>query len=256
MTDSHNTIDDRIQQLFSVGAHIGYSKSHRHPTMMPFIYGSKDSREIIDLEETITKLDAVTNSLVDVIKNGKHVFFVGGKKEAHDAVVTNAQELGMPYVAGRWIGGTLSNFKQIRRQVDKLQSLRTQKEKGELTKYTKREQLSFDREIDDLSRYYEGLIPMEHIPGALFVIDPKQERIAVHEAMVRNIPVYALANTDCDVREVTDVIPANDNSKATIDMIFSMMVPALADVHVQSDTSPESADIKKKKKPATETAKA
>lgn len=233
-TENHNT--DRIADLFSVGAHIGYTKASRHPTMMPYTYGVKNDREIIDLHSTLAQLDKATEMVTDIASRGKQVLFVGGKNEAHESVKHNAQQLGMPYVAGRWVGGSLTNFKQIRRQVDKLQNLRSQKEKGELAKYTKYEQLSFDREIADLERYYEGLIPLTDLPAAMVVVDPKQEQIAVHEARVKDIPVIAIANTDCDVRVVDHVIPANDNAKATIDYLLNHLGSAMAE-HVSADQS-------------------
>ena len=228
---------DTIKDLFSVGAHFGYSKAKRHPSMQQFIYGTTHDHEIIDLTATTERLRQATDVLADLIKNGKTVLFVGGKKEAQEAVRTTAEALSMPYVAGRWIGGTITNFKEIRRRVDKLQNLRTQREKGELAKYTKYEQLSFDREIEDLARYYEGLIPLTDLPDAVVVIDPEQERIAAHEASLKNIPVVAIANSDCNIRTVDYPIPANDTLKSSIDHLCGMIRDQLAAVAAQEETT-------------------
>jgi len=227
-----------IADLFFVGAHFGYKKASRHPTMQPYMYGTKDDHEIIDLYKTKEQLEKAQTWLADTASNGGTVLFVGGKNEAHEPIARNAADLGMPYVAGRWVGGTITNFKQIRRQVDKLQSLRTQKEKGELAKYTKYEQLAFDREIEDLARYYDGLIPLTSTPKIMVVVDPKQEQIAVHEAQVAGIPVVAIASTDCDIRGLGLVIPANDNSAATIQYLLDTIGSRLSNVaQTQSDQS-------------------
>lgn len=218
-----------IRDLFSVGAHVGYSTSLRHPAMSRYVYGRKGNTDIIDLHRTAETIDTVSNALAQHLKQRHTILFVGGKSEAQAAIKAAGQRLGMPYVAGRWVGGTITNFKQIRQQVDKLERLREQKEKGELGKYTKREQLSFDREIADLERYYDGLIPLTGLPHALFVVDPKQEYTAVHEAYIRDIPVYALANTDCSASQCEDIVPANDNEKSAIDYVVGTITERLSE---------------------------
>ncbi len=219
---------DLIQELFSVGAHIGYSKARRHPSQSVHIYGLKNRIDIIDLEKTRAQLAEAVHFLSEIAAQGGTILLVGGKAEARRAIQQTGEATGMPFVAGRWIGGTLTNFSQIRKQVDKLQSLREDRDKGELSKYTKREQLSFDREIADLERYYSGLIPLKtNQPEAMVIIDPKQEHIALKEALVSRIPTVAMANTDCDISKIDHSVPANDSSQAAVDLVVGQFREAI-----------------------------
>lgn len=213
-----------INALFAAGAHFGFVKSRRHPSAQPFIFGSKNSIEIFDLEKTSIELE---RALAFVLKQGKAGVMglvVGGKSEAREAVKKAGKELEMPFVAGRWIGGTLTNFPEIKKRILRLEELTSQREKGELGKFTKKERLLIDREIDKLSLYFGGLSTLKNLPKFLLVIDPKKECIAVAEARKLRIPVVALAGSDSNLYDIDYAIPGNDSSRQSIAFILSEIV--------------------------------
>lgn len=211
-----NTID----KLFSVGAHFGYSKSRRHPSTSKFLYGAKGGVELIDLEQTSTLLDTAKAAIKDIAGARGTVLFVGSKAEAREALERAARRTGQPYVSSRWIGGTLTNFNEIKKRLARLTDLTTMREKGELVKFTKHERLLLDREINNLELMFGGLRGMEKQPQAMFVVDPRREHIAVAEAHVMHIPVIALMNTDCNAEGIAHPIPGNDASRETITYIL------------------------------------
>ncbi|MCE9644319.1 30S ribosomal protein S2 [Candidatus Parcubacteria bacterium] len=205
-----------IEALFKVGAHFGYAKARRHPTAKPFIFGAKNHVELFDLEETEKALAAAKAFVSAVAAQGKQVLFVGGKSEAKEVVKSAAEASGLPFAAGRFVGGTLTNFSEIRRRVDKMERLLSERETGELNRYTKKERLLIDREIAKLQSNFAGIVSMKSLPAAVFVVDPRREHIAVLEAKRLHIPVVALANSDCDLSQVDYAIPANDSSRASV----------------------------------------
>ncbi len=209
-----------IDKLFSVGAHFGYAPSRRHPSVAPFIFGTKGGSEIIDLEATSTKLMEALEVVKSLAQGRKTILFVGSKAEAREALKRAADRLAQPYVASRWIGGTLSNFSEIKKRVNRLSELSTMREKGELAKFTKHERLLIDREITELEDMFGGLRSMSKLPDALIVVDPKHQSGAVKEAALLNIPVIAILNTDCDRAGITYPVPANDASAQTIAFIL------------------------------------
>jgi small subunit ribosomal protein S2 len=215
-----------IDALFGVGAHFGFVKSRRHPSTKPFIFGVKNKIEIFDLEKTSSALENALSFIEDLAsKNGK-ILFISGKNEAKNAITQVAESINMPYVAGRFIGGTLTNFPEIRKRVEKLESWVSQKEKGELGKYTKKERLLIDREIDKLKEFFFGLSVMKSLPQALFVIDAKKESIAVKEAQKMGIPVVALCGSDNNLNEVEFPIPGNDASRTSIEFFLQKIADA------------------------------
>jgi len=226
MQANKDTKNDMIERMFKVGAHFAYPKSRRHPTTKPFIFGVKNGVEIFDLEKTKEMLDKAMGFVSSIAEKGGQILFVGGKSEAKDAVKGGALSLGLPYVAGRWIGGTLTNFVEIKKRIVKLETLLVQKEKGELGKYTKKERLLIDREIENLKRFFGGLSSMKDMPKALFVVDAKREHIAVAEARYAGIPVIALTNSDNNLKLVDYSIPANDSAIASIRLIVSEIAGA------------------------------
>ncbi|MBI2048934.1 MAG: 30S ribosomal protein S2 [Parcubacteria group bacterium] len=231
-----------IQRMFEAGAHFAYSKARRHPTAQPYIFGVKDKVEIFDLEKTEKLLQEAIEFIISLAKEGKQVLFVTGKNEARDMVKNTALSLDMPYVAGRWIGGTLTNFDEIKKRIARLETLIGEREKGELArKYTKREQLLLGREIASLEAAFGGLTPMKELPAALFVIDTKREHIPVEEAKKRNIPVIALMNSDCDVGSAEYPIFANDAGTQSI----GFFTHALADAYKKHKAVPRAALEKK-----------
>jgi small subunit ribosomal protein S2 len=215
-----------IDSMFNAGAHFAFSKSRRHPTVAPFIFGVKNKVEIFDLEKTEKLLGEARDYVKNLGKDGKMILFVGGKSEARNSVKNAALSLGMPFVDGRWLGGTLTNFAQLRKRVEKMEKLMIEREKGELVKYTKKERLLIDREIEKLERFFSGIMTMKELPKALFVVDPKKEKNAVKEAQDMGIPVVALAGSDCNLNEVTMPIVGNDASETSIQFFVNEIVKA------------------------------
>lgn len=209
-----------IDKLFAVGAHFGYAPSRRHPSVAPFIFGQKGGTEIFDLEKTAAAFEDALSFVKTLAQGRKTILFVGGKAEAKAAVKRVAERLNQPYVASRWIGGSLTNFSEIRKRLNRLAELTTMREKGELAKFTKRERLLIDREITLLEEVFGGIKSLQKTPDALLVVDPKKESGAVAEARQLGIPVVALLNTDCDRSQVTHPIPGNDASIETIQFVL------------------------------------
>jgi small subunit ribosomal protein S2 len=226
MEKTENTSKTITNALFSVGAHFGFVKSRRHPSAKPFIFGSKNNIEIFDLEKTSKELETALTFIETKGKEGVMGLWVGGKSEAREAIKKAGEELDMPHVHGRWIGGTLSNFSEIKKRIARLAELTEQREKGELGKYTKKERLLFDREIDKLFIFFGGLTNLKAIPKFLVVIDPKKESIAVAEARKMNIPVIALAGSDTNLYKLDYAIPGNDASRQSIAFVTEELVKA------------------------------
>lgn len=225
MTEETKTKNnDVIDTMFKAGAHFGYQKSRRDASTSPFIFGIKNKVEIIDLEKTNEQLEKAKEFVNNLAKLGKQILFVGGKSEAKAALKIGAMSVDMPYVDGRWIGGAITNFTEIKKRIAKFEDLQKQKEKGELVKYTKKERLLIDREIDNLDAMFSGIVSMKEAPKALFVIDPKKEFIAVAEAKKAGIPVIALSNTDCNIKTIDFPIVANDASVSSIAFFVSEIV--------------------------------
>lgn len=221
-----NSASADIKTLFDAGAHVGYARTRRHPTADPFLYATKDRTDIFNLEETAKRLTKATEFAAHLAQNGRQIVFVGGKHEAQDAVKAAAERAGLPYVAGRWIGGTLTNFKIIRKRIDRLEKLMKDRESGELEKYTKKERLMIDREIDELLGRFGGIVSVRELPAALFVVDTRHEKIAVQEANQLKIPVIGLASSDCDFSLVQYPIPANDTSVKAVRLVVNEIADA------------------------------
>lgn len=226
MIEEKKINNERIDEMFKVGAHFGYSKTRRHSSVAPYIFGIKNKVEIIDLEKTNELLDKALQFISTLAHEGKQVLFVGGKNEARGALKIAAESIGMPFVDGRWIGGTLTNFPEIKKRLIKLEDLTKQKERGELTKYTKKERLMIDREIENLERFFLGISSMKDLPKAMVVVDSKKEIIAVTEAQRMNIPVIALSGTDCDIAGINYPIVANDSSVSSITFFVTEIAKA------------------------------
>lgn len=206
-----------IKELIEVGAHYGFSKSRRHPSMKKFIFTTKNKADIFNLEMTADQLVQALELVQEIANNKKQILFVGTKPEAKIVTQVAADSTANPFVTDRWIGGTLTNWNEIQKRVNRLETLRKEQETGEFAKYTKKEKLGLERLIAKLNRYFGGITIMKEKPSALVVIDPKKEHIAVSEAQQLGIPVIALANSDCDVAEIKFAIPVNDASKGSIE---------------------------------------
>ena len=218
-----------IEAMFAAGSHFGLGRSRRHPTVAPFIFGTKNGTDIIDLEKIAPQLEKAKAFVTNLAKEGKTIVFVGGKKEAAMAVMTAAQSLNIPYVDSRWIGGTISNFGQIRKRIERYEKLISDREKGELAKYTKRERMLIDVEIANLEKMFLGIVSLKKIPDALFVIDPRHEKNAVKEAADMHIPVVALASSDCNISSIDYPVVGNDASKTSIQFFVDEIAKAYFD---------------------------
>ena len=212
--------------MFANGTHYGYSKSRRHPSTSQYIFATKNGVDIINTEKTAELFEKAMEKVTALAAAGKSILFVGTKAEARQQVIETALALNMPYVSERWVGGALTNFPEIKKRIVKLLDLRDQKEKGGLDKYTKKERLLIDREMEDMTKNFQGLTGITRTPDAVFVVDPKKEHIAVTEAHKMNLPVIALMNTDCNMKKAEFPIVANDASVSSISFFLAQIKSA------------------------------
>lgn len=216
----------QIDKMFEAGVHYGYSKSRRHPGTSTYIFTTKNGVDIINLEKIAPLFEKAMAEVAKLASSGKTILFVGTKAEARQQITETALLLGMPYVSERWVGGALTNFPEIKKRITKLIDLRKEKEEGGLDKYTKKERLLIDREMDDMTKNFQGIVGMNRTPDALFVIDPKKEHIAVTEAHKMGIPVIGISNTDSNPKQVEFPVVANDASVASIGFFLSAVKDA------------------------------
>lgn len=215
-----------VDGMFKAGAHFGYSKTRRHPSVAPLIFTTKNRTDIIDLEKTDAQLASALEFVSSLAQTGKKILFVGVKPEAKKAVEAAAVALDMPFVTERWIGGTLTNFPEIKKRINKLADLQAKKANGELNVYTKKEKLMIEREIERLHKLFSGIANVVKTPEALFVVDAKKEHIAVTEAKKAGVPVIALANSDTNIRDIDYPIVANDAAASSIAFFMEALTKA------------------------------
>lgn len=228
-TTKETPTDAAVEQLAAVGAQYGYSRSRRHPSNTEHILGAKNFAEIINLENTATQLAAAKAFAEKLGREGKTLLFVGGKPEARAAIRQAGESLGQPWSAGRWIGGALTNFAEIRKRIDRLTSLREDRDRGALQKFTKRERLMIDREITRLEENFQGLIALNgRLPDALFVVDSKEEESAVAEGKRLALPIIAVSGSDCDMGDAKYPILANDASRRSIEYFVKEIADAFS----------------------------
>ena len=213
-----------LQELFARGAHYGYSRRRRHPSVNPYLYGFKNRTAIIDLEKSLAALERAENFLKILGQADRLALFVGAKPEARQAVAAAGTRLGLPYVATRWIGGTLTNFSEIKKRLARLNELKEQLASGKLEMYTKQERARFGKELERLERAFSTITGLAALPAVLVVIDSETERTAVAEARSLGIPVIGLTGTDCNIRLVDYPIVVNDASVRTIEWIVGRLV--------------------------------
>ena len=224
MSDKNTAL---AKELFTVGAHLGYSKTRRHPSMVKYLFAKKNKVDIIDIEQTSMLLDEAATFMKSLGAKGKVVVFVGTKPESKVSTQTHAESLGMPYVITRWVGGILTNFGEIKKRLTRLEELRAARASGDLQKkYTKKELLLIVREIEKMESLFSGLVSLKGIPDALFIVDPKKEVNAVLEANRLGVPIIAIANTDCDISTIKYPIVANDSSRASIEFMVKHLTDA------------------------------
>ncbi len=218
-----------LVDMLKSGMHFGHTTSRWHPKMKPFIFGTRQGVHIINLEKTQEYLESALEFLKGIASRGGVILFVGTKLQAKAPIQKYAQACDMPYVQNRWLGGTLTNFAQIKLTLKRMKMLKDQRDKGELKKYTKKEQLMISREIEEMDEKFGGIENLARTPDAIFVIDVKTEKTAVQEAIVTGIPVIALCDTNVNPEDVTKVIPGNDDAVKSIELVCKLACDAIKD---------------------------
>ncbi len=216
-----------MNQLLEAGVHFGHLTKRWNPKMAPYIFTERNGIYIIDLQKTVKKLEEAYNFVRELSEEGKSVLFVGTKKQAQDSVREEALRAGAYYVNARWLGGMLTNFTTIRRRIERLNQLRTMESDGTFDLLPKKEVIKLNLEIEKLEKFLGGIKDMKELPGALFIVDPRKERIAVAEAKKLGIPIVAIVDTNCDPDEIDYVIPGNDDAIRAVKLISSAMANAI-----------------------------
>ncbi|MBP9765843.1 MAG: 30S ribosomal protein S2 [Candidatus Pacebacteria bacterium] len=230
MTSIQNKIDienTNIEDMAKAGVAYGYSKTRRHPSTKSFIHNTSNGVDIIDLNKTKEQIKEAITFLKSVKEQGKKIIFIGEKPEIVQIVKEMALSIGEYYIVNRFIGGSITNFPQIKKRIEKHQAMITEKDSGEWSKFTKKEQLLMQREIDKLEKNFGGLSGMNNLPGAIVVVDSKHEEIPVKEAAIAHIPVVSLSNTDCNISTIEYPIICNDSSRSGVGMILNIIKAGL-----------------------------
>ncbi|MDQ7837438.1 MAG: 30S ribosomal protein S2 [Thermodesulfobacteriota bacterium] len=215
-----------MKQLLEAGVHFGHQTRRWNPKMKPYIFGTRNGIYIIDLQKTVQLFKTAYDFIVQAATGGKPVLFVGTKKQAQESIAEEASRCGMFYVNSRWLGGTLTNFQTIRKSIDRLKTLEAMKEDGSIHRFKKKEILQMEKEIVKLEKSLGGIKEMGKLPGALFVVDPRKEYIAITEARKLGIPVVAIVDTNCDPDGIDYLIPGNDDAIRAIRLLTSRMADA------------------------------
>ncbi|WP_316631182.1 30S ribosomal protein S2 [uncultured Ruminococcus sp.] len=216
-----------MKQLLEAGVHFGHQTRRWNPKMAPYIFTERNGIYIIDLQKTVVKLEEAYNFVRDLSMEGKSVLFVGTKKQAMESVKDEATRAGAFYVNARWLGGMLTNFTTIRRRIARLKQLRTMEEDGTFDLLPKKEVIKLNLEIEKLEKFLGGIKDMTEMPGALFIVDPRKEKIAVSEAKKLGIPIVAIVDTNCDPDDVDYIIPGNDDAIRAVKLISGAMANAI-----------------------------
>lgn len=218
--------DVTLKGLLAAGVHFGHQVSRWDPRMRPYIFSARNGIHIINLEQTVPLLFKAHNFLLDQVARGGKVLFVGTKPQARDVIEEEAKRAGMPYVAHRWLGGMLTNFRTIKQSIDRLRSYYERDAKGELAKLTKREQLRLRREAEKMEQSLGGIKDLDHVPTVVVIVDPKKEHIAQAEANRLHLPVIALTDTNCDPSGIDFVIPGNDDAMRAVQLVIANLADA------------------------------
>ncbi len=216
-----------MKQLLEAGVHFGHQTRRWNPKMAPYIFTERNGIYIIDLQKTVKKIDEAYEFMKEVAASGKPVLFVGTKKQAQAAIVDEANRCGMYYVNQRWLGGMLTNYKTISGRIKRLYDIKTMEEDGTFDKLSKKEVIKLRLELEKLEKFLGGIKEMKGMPGALFVVDPKKEKIAVKEARILGIPIIGIVDTNCDPDDVDYIIPANDDAIRAVKLIAGCMADAV-----------------------------
>ena len=232
-----------MKKLLEAGVHFGHQTRRWNPKMAKYIFTERNGIYIIDLQKTATQIEDAYAMVRDIVADGGDVLFVGTKKQAQDAIEQEAKRSGQYYVSNRWLGGMLTNFKTIRKSIDKLKRYEQMEEDGTFDLLPKKEVLQYQKEMDRLEKNLGGIKEMEKLPDVLFVVDPGEEAIAVHEARILGIPVVAIVDTNCDPDEVDLAIPGNDDAIRAVKLITSVMADAVVEANQGSEFDPSTDDF-------------
>lgn len=216
-----------MKQLLEAGVHFGHQTRRWNPKMAEYIFTERNGIYIIDLQKTVRKLEEAYNFIRELSENGESVLFVGTKKQAQNSVREEAERAGAYFVNARWLGGMMTNFTTIRHRIDRLRQLRAMEEDGTFDLLPKKEVIKLKLEIEKLEKFMGGIKDMKKLPGALFIVDPRKERIAVAEAKKLGIPIVAIVDTNCDPDEIDYVIPGNDDAIRAVKLISATMANAI-----------------------------
>ena len=231
-----------MKQLLEAGVHFGHQTRRWNPKMAEYIYTERNGIYIIDLQKSVGKVDEAYNAIYDVAAQGGSILFVGTKKQAQEAVKTEAERCGMYYVNERWLGGMLTNFKTIQSRINRLKEIEAMEADGTFDVLPKKEVILIKKEWDKLEKNLGGIKNMKRIPDAIFIVDPKKEAICVQEAHILGIPLIGIVDTNCDPEEIDYVIPGNDDAIRAVKLIVSKMADAVIAAN-QGETAEEYADV-------------
>ncbi len=231
-----------MKQLLEAGVHFGHQTRRWNPKMAPYIYTERSGIYIIDLQKTVGKIDEAYEALKNVVAEGGTVLFVGTKKQAQDSIKSEAERCGMYYVNERWLGGMLTNFKTIQSRIKRLKDIERMSEDGTFDVLPKKEVIEIKKEWEKLEKNLGGIKDMKKIPDAIFVVDPKKERICVQEAQTLGITLFGIADTNCDPEELDYVIPGNDDAIRAVKLIVAKMADAVIEAN-QGESFAEEAPV-------------
>ena len=231
-----------MKQLLEAGVHFGHQTRRWNPKMAPYIYTERNGIYIIDLQQSVGMVDDAYNAVADIVANGGHILFVGTKKQAQDAIRTEAERCGEFFVNERWLGGMLTNFKTIQSRIARLKEIETMAADGTFEVLPKKEVIALKKEWEKLEKNLGGIKEMKKIPDAIFVVDPKKERICVQEAHTLGITLIGIADTNCDPEELDYVIPGNDDAIRAVKLIVSKMADAVIEANQGAEMTAEEAE--------------
>ena len=231
-----------MKQLLEAGVHFGHQTRRWNPKMAPYIYTERNGIYIIDLQKSVGMVDDAYKAVADIAANGGNILFVGTKKQAQDAIQAEAERCGMFYVNQRWLGGMLTNFKTIQSRIQRLRAIEKMQEDGTFDVLPKKEVIALKKELEKLEKNLGGFKDMKKLPDAIFIVDPKKERICVQEAHALGIPLIGICDTNCDPEELDYVIPGNDDAIRAVKLIVSKMADAVIEAKQGEEVTEEAAE--------------
>ncbi len=231
-----------MKQLLEAGVHFGHQTRRWNPKMAEYIFTERNGIYIIDLQKTVKKIEEAYNFIRDIAQEGGDILFVGTKKQAQESIKEEAERVGMYWVNARWLGGMLTNFKTIKQRIDRLEQLTRMEEDGTFDLLPKKEVLNLKHEREKLEKFLGGIKDMRKLPSALFIVDPRKEKIAIAEAKKLGIPVVAIVDTNCDPEEVDYVIPGNDDAIRAVKLIASTIANAIMEGRQGTDADEAAAE--------------